>query len=290
MSHADISDYVRDMYGLQVSKTLISQITDNIISKVKEWQNRPLEPVYAVVWMDAIHFKVREEGRIISKAVYCLLGLDQQGNKDLLGMYIGQTESASYWLKILNDLKSRGLEDILIACIDNLKGFKEAIASVFPQTDVQQCVVHQVRNSMKHIASKYSKEFLGDLQAIYKAPNAEAAEDSLRLLEDKWGEKYAHVVRSWQVNWAELSAYFKYPPEVRKIIYTTNMIESFHSQLRKVTKSKRVFPSDMALMKLLYLVQENVTRKWTVPIHNWGQVLSQLSIIFEDRLRLDLKM
>ncbi len=289
MSHADISDYVQDMYGLQVSKTLISQITDNIISKVKEWQNRPLEPVYTIVWMDAIHFKVREEGRIISKAVYCLLGLDQQGTKELLGMYIGQTESASYWLKILNDLKSRGMEDILIACIDNLKGFKEAIASVFPQTDVQQCVIHQVRNSMKHIAVKYSKEFLGDLQAIYKATSTEAAEDSLRILQDKWGEKYAHVVKSWQVNWPELSAYFKYPPEVRKIIYTTNMIESFHSQLRKVTKSKRVFPSDMALMKLLYLVQENVTRKWTAPVRNWGQILSQLSIIFEDRLRLNLR-
>jgi len=291
MSHADISEYIEDIYGLNVSKTLISQITDNIITKVKEWQNRPLEAVYVVVWMDAIHFKVREEGHIVNKAVYCLLGFNQHGNKELLGMYIGKTERSSYWLKLLNDLKSRGLEDILIACIDNLKGFKEAIESIFPQTDVQQCVVHQVRNSMKYIPSKFSKEFLDDLKAIYKASSLEMAEDGLQALHDKWGEKYAHVVKYWQANWPELSAYFKYPVQICKIIYTTNVIESFHSQLRKITKSKRIFPSDMALMKLLYLVQENVTKKWTVPMHNWGEILSQLSIIiFKERLRLDLRM
>ena len=290
MSQADIAEYIEDIYGLNVSKAFISQITDNVIAKVKEWQNRPLEAVYVIVWMDAIFFKVREEGRIVSKAVYCLLGLNQHGKKELLGMYIAKTESSSYWLNLLNDLKSRGLEDILIACIDNLKGFKEAIGSVFPKADVQQCVVHQVRNSIKYIASKFSKEFLNDLKAIYKAPSLEIAEDALKILEDKWGDKYAHVVKSWQTNWPELSAYFKYPAEIRKIIYTTNVIESFHSQLRKITKSKRVFPSDMALMKLLYLVQENVTKKWTAPMYHWGEVLSQLSIIFGNRLKLDLRM
>ena len=290
MSHADISEYVRDMYGIDASKALISQITDNVISHVKEWQNRTLEKLYVVVWLDAIHFKVKEEGRVITKAVYCLMGLNQKGRKELLGMYIGKNESATYWLKVLNDLKSRGVEDILIACIDNLKGFKEAIGSVFPQTDIQQCLVHQVRNSAQHVASSVKKEFMDDMKSIYKSSSLELAEEALADFEEKWKHRYSHVVKSWRQNWPELSAYFKYPTEVRRIIYTTNIIESFHSQLRKVTKTKRIFPSDMALMKILYLVQENVTKKWTLPIRNWGEVLSQLSIIFGDRLTLTLRM
>jgi len=290
MSHADICEYLQDLYGLDVSKAFVSQITDNIIANVKEWQMRPLEGLYVVMWLDAIHFKVKDEGRVMPKAVYCLMGLNQHGKKELLGMYIGKAESASYWLKILNDLKSRGVEDVLMACIDNLKGFKEAIASVYPQADVQQCMVHQVRNSLNHVSSKDRKEFRNDMKSIYNAPTLEAAESALSYFTEKWGNKYSHVVKSWQNNWPELSAYFKYPQEVRRIIYTTNIIESFHSQLRKFTKSKRVFSSDMALMKLLYLVQKNVTKKWTLPIKNWGQVLSQLSIIFGDRLTLKLNI
>ena len=288
MSYADISDYVQEMYGMEISKTQISHITDGILAKVTEWQSRPLEDIYPIVFMDAIHFKVRQDGKIITKAVYCLLGINQEGKKELLAMNISEKESASFWMKVLNDLKNRGVQDILIACIDNLKGFKEAIRAVFPQTGIQQCVVHQIRNSFKYIAHKDSKAFLEDLKSIYKAPTEEAAQINLERLEEKWSTRYAHVVRSWQINWPELSAYFQYPVDVRKMVYTTNVIESFNSQLRKITKTKRVFNTDMGLMKLLYLVQENITKKWLGAIHNWKDILCQLAIIFGDRLKLNL--
>ena len=290
VSYTDIRDYIDELYGISVSEAQISSITNSIIPNIKEWQNRPLEPVYVVLWLDAIHFKVREEGRIVSKAVYCIMGLNQHGRKELLGMYLGKSESASFWLKILTELKNRGLKDVLIACIDNLKGFKEAISTTLHKTEIQQCVIHQIRNSMKYISHKDSKEFLTDLKSVYQTNTEDLAENNLLLLSEKWIKKYPHVVQSWQNNWPELCAYFKYPKEIRRIIYTTNTIESFHSQIRKVTKTKRVFSSDMALMKLLYLIQENVTSKWTMPMHNWGQILSQFTIIFPNRLELDLQL
>jgi len=288
MSYSDIRDHVDDMYGMNLSEATLSGITDSIIPKVKEWQNRPLEAIYPVVWLDAIHFKVKEEGRIISKAVYGILGVNQHGVKDLLGMYLGASESASFWLNVLTELQNRGVEDILIASIDNLSGFKEAVSSVFPRTEIQQCIVHQVRNSMRYIPEKDSKEFLNDLKSIYKADTKDMAETHLLALSDKWDKKYPVVLKSWNNNWDELSAYFKYPKSIRKIIYTTNAIESFHSQVRKITKTKRVFTSDMALMKLLFLVQENVTKKWSMPMHDWKSALSQFSITFEHRLKFDL--
>ena len=290
MSYSDIRSHIDELYGMELSEATLSNITDSIIPKVKEWQHRPLESIYPVVWLDAIHFKVKEDGRIINKAVYGILGVNQQGVKELLGMYLGASESASFWLTVLTELQNRGVEDILIASIDNLSGFKEAIASIFPKTEIQQCIVHQVRNSMRYIPEKDSKEFLKDLKSIYKADTKEMAEHHLLSVSEKWKVKHPFVIKSWNNNWDELSAYFKYPKPIRRIIYTTNPIESFHSQLRKITKTKRVFTSDMALMKLLYLVQNNVTKKWSMPMQNWKNALSQFSIIFENRLKLDLKI
>ena len=287
MSYSDISAHVEELYGLEVSESTLTGITDALIPKVREWQNRPLEAVYPIVWLDAIHFKVREEGRVISKAVYCVLGLNQQGKKELLGMYLGQNESASFWLNVLSELKNRGVEDILIACIDNLKGFKEAISSIYPQKELQQCIVHQIRTSMRYVSYKDRKALIKDLKTVYQANTAEMAESALEVVASKWESKYPLVLKSWRNNWLELSAYFKYPPAIRRIIYTTNMIESFHAQLRKITKSKRVFSTDMALMKLLYLVQGEITKK-LMPLAHWPETLSQFSIIFNDRLKLDL--
>ena len=288
MSYADIRSHIEEMYGMEVSEGALTAITDSIIPQVKEWQNRPLEAIYPIIWLDAIVFKVKEEGRIVNKAVYCILGVNQQGIKELLGMYIGHSESATFWLNVLTELQNRGLEDILIACIDNLQGFKEAIRSIYPQTEIQQCVVHQIRNSLKYVASKDSKEFMQDLKLVYQADTQDMAEFQLDSLSDKWAKKYPLVIKSWRSNWVELSAYFKYPKDIRRVIYTTNTIESFNSQLRKITKTKRVFSSEMALLKILYLIQEDVTKKWVMPMHDWKQTLSQFSIIFEGRLKLDL--
>ena len=289
MSYSDIRSHMDELYGMELSEATLSTITDSVIPKVREWQNRPLEAVYPVVWLDAIHFKVKEEGRIVSKAVYGILGVNQEGVKELLGMYLGVNESASFWLTVLTELQNRGVEDILIACIDNLSGFKEAITSVFPETEIQQCIVHQVRNSMRYIPEKDKKEFLSDLKSVYKADTLDLAEHNLLTISDKWEKKYPIVFKSWNNNWTELSAFFKYPKPIRTIIYTTNPIESFHSQLRKITKTKRVFTSDMALMKLLFLVQDNVTKKWSMPMHNWKSAFSHFSIIFEKRLKLNLR-
>lgn len=287
-SYRDIQSYLEESFGLEVSTAKLSAITDKIIPELREWQDRPLEPIYCFVWLDAIHFKVREDGRVVNKAVYCVLGVDQDGQKDLLGMYIGQSEGAKFWLTVLTDLQNRGVEDILIACIDNLKGFAEAIESVFPQTEVQLCVVHQVRNCLRYVASKDQKVFMKDLRRIYTVASKETAAQRLDELEQQWGKKYPLVIKSWRDNWDRLSAFFKYSKDIRRVIYTTNTIEGFHRQLRKVTKTKGAYPSDIALMKVLYLAYSEISKKWTMPLRNWALTLSQLSIHFEGRLKLRL--
>jgi len=287
-SYGDIRDHLTDMYGLDVSPATISRVTDKILPLLQEWRNRPLERVYPFVWLDAIHYKVRHEGRVVNRAVYCIIGLNQEGYKDLIGMYIGDHEGAKFWLQVLTDLQNRGVEDIFIASIDNLNGFAEAIESIFPQTEVQLCVVHQIRNSQKYLSYKDVKPFMKDLQGVYKATTKEQAERNLEQLAVNWQQRYPKVIESWRKNWPRLSGYFHYNKDIRRIMYTTNIIEGFHRQLRTVTKSKGAFQSEDALMKLLFLVQENICAKWNKPVHNWNQTLAQLSIIFADRLKLNL--
>lgn len=284
----DISEHIKEMYDTDISTQVISEITDRVAPKVREWQERPLEPVYCIVWLDAMHFKVREEGKVKHKALYNILGLDREGKKEVLGMYISESEGANFWLQVLTHLQQRGLEDILIACTDNLKGFSEAIHSVFPKTDIQLCVIHQIRNSIKYVSSNDSKEFMRDLKLVYRADTKGLAESALLDLEEKWGKKYPVVLRSWNDNWERLSTYFDYSAPIRKIIYTTNAVEGFHRQIRKVTKNKGAFTSDMALLKLVYLVTKRIEKKWTSPIQNWGLTVQQLAIRFEGRLELDL--
>lgn len=287
-SYGDIRDHLSDMYGLDVSPATISRVTDKILPLLQEWRNRPLERVYPFVWLDAIHYKVRHEGRVVNRAVYCIIGLNQEGYKDLIGMYIGEHEGAKFWLQVLTDLQNRGVEDIFIASIDNLTGFAEAIESIFPQTEVQLCVVHQIRNSQKYLSYKDVKPFMKDLQGVYRASTKEQAERNLDQLAANWQQRYPKVIESWRKNWPRLSGYFHYNKDIRRIMYTTNIIEGFHRQLRTVTKSKGAFQSEDALMKLLFLVQENICAKWNKPVHNWNQTLAQLSIIFADRLKLNL--
>ena len=284
MSYKDICKHLEELYGLTVSPATLSTITDKIIEEVKVWQNRPLESVYPFMWLDAIHYKVKEDGAIKTKAVYCLLGVNREGVKDLLGLYISENEGARFWLNVLADIQNRGVKDILIACIDNLKGFAEAIETIFPKTEVQLCVVHQIRNSTRFVPSKDIKAVMKTLKEVYEAPSKEQAEKGLASLEEQWGTKYPAMIRSWFNNWERLSNYFKYPKEIRRIIYTTNIIESFHSQLRKVTKSKRVFSSDMSLFKLLYLVQGNLKKQWTGPMGGWKLAYAQMMILFEERM------
>src|SRR4030066_780573 len=286
MSLRDISEHIKEMYDTEISATTLSAITDRGIPLVKEWQARPLDEVYCIVWMDAMHYKVKDEGKVTSRAVYNILGITTEGKKELLGMYVSESEGANFWLSVLTDLQHRGVQDILIACIDNLKGFSEAIASIYPRTEVQSCIVHQIRNSLKYVASKNQKEFMVDLKLVYKASTIELAEENLNALDEKWGKKYPVVISSWRNNWHKLSTYFKYSEDIRRVIYTTNAIEGFHRQVRKVTKSKTAFTSDMALLKLIYLAQRNISKKWTSPLQNWGLTVSQLSIIFGERLKL----
>lgn len=282
MSFRDISSHLKEMYDADISHTTLSIITDRIIPVIKEWQARPLEDVYCIVWLDAMHYKVKDEGRIVSRAVYHILGINKEGRKDLLGMYVSESEGANFWLSVLSDLRNRGVMDILIACIDNLNGFAEAIQSTFPKVEVQSCIVHQIRNSLKYVASKDQKPFLSDLKEVYRATTKELAEQQLDALDKTWGKKYPLVINSWRNNWPKLSTYFKYDPAIRKLIYTTNTIEGFHRQVRKVTKTKGAFPSDMALLKLIYLAYRNIRKKWTAPLQNWGMTVSQLSIWFEE--------
>ncbi|KIC89049.1 IS256 family transposase [Flavihumibacter sp. ZG627] len=288
MSFRDIAAHIKDMYDTEISATTLSAITDKIIPLVKEWQNRSLEATYCIVFLDAMYYKVKEEGKIITRCVYNILGITVEGRKDLLGMYVAESEGANFWLGVLSNLQQRGVTDILIACIDNLKGFAEAIASIYPKTEVQTCVVHQIRNSLKYVASKDQKPFMADLKLVYQAVSLDEAEQKLQELEAKWGKKYPVVIDSWHRNWSRLTTYFKYSPNIRKLIYTTNAIEGFHRQIRKVTKTKGAFTSDMALLKLIYLATMNIQKKWTQPLQNWSLTVSQLSIIFGDRLKLNI--
>jgi len=284
VSTRDIQSHLHELYGLEISPTLISNVTDKLLPLIKEWQNRPLQTVYAVVFLDAIHFKVKQEGRVVSKAAYMVIGIDLEGQKDVLGMWIGENESSKFWLTVLNELKGRGVEDILIISVDNLKGFSEAISACYPKTDIQKCVVHQIRNSLKYVSYKDYKAITAALKPIYKASTEEAARAELDQFEETWGIKYPMVIRSWRNNWDEISTFFRYPVEMRKLVYTTNMIESYHRQLRKVTKGKSIFPTDDSLTKMLYLATMEVTKRWTMRVQNWGQILSQLSIYFGERL------
>lgn len=270
-STRQISDWMEENLGNRVSAETISSITDRVLPEIKSWRSRPLESVYAIVWMDAIHYKVFDEGgRAVSRAIYNVIGIDKEGCKDVLGMYISKSEGANFWLSVLTDLQNRGVEDILIACIDNLSGFADAIASVFPSTTVQLCIVHQIRNSCKYVGSKHQKEFLKDLKLVYKAVNREIAESKLDDLELKWGEQYPIVIKSWRDNWEPLTAYFEYTEGIRRIIYTTNTVEGYHRQLRKVTKNKGVFPNDTALEKLVYLAYRNIKKKMDYANHKLG--------------------
>jgi len=288
VSTRDIQDHLQQLYGVEVSPTLISNVTNKILPMVKEWQGRPLQRIYAIVFLDAIHFKVRQDGVIQNKAAHMAVGVDLDGNKDVLGMRVGENESSKFWLLVLNELRNRGVQDILIASVDNLTGFTEAIQSSFPKTEIQKCVVHQVRNSVRYVSYKDLKKVTADLKPIYQAASEELGRMALQEFNGKWSDKYPLIVRSWENNWAELSTFFKYPPEIRKLIYTTNMIESYHRQLRKVTKGKSIFPNDDALVKSLYMATQDVLRKWTGRIHNWGQVLLQLSVFFPDRVTSSL--
>ena len=284
MTVRDIQDHLNDLYGVDASATLISRITDKVMPLITEWQNRPLEEIYCIVFMDAIHFKVKQDGSIINKAAYMAIGINLEGKKDVLGIWIGENESSKYWLNVLNEIKNRGVKDILIASIDGLKGFSEAIKATFPETDIQKCIIHQIRNSTKFLSYKDRKEFCNDLKKVYKAATEEAALVELDKLEEKWGYKYIIAIKSWRSNWDELATMFRYPQEIRKIIYTTNIIESYHRQLRKVTKSKSIFPTDESLQKMLYLATMDITKKWTSRQRNWPLILGQLSIFFEERL------
>ena len=284
MSNRDIEDHLNNLYGINVSPSMISKITDKIIPEIREWQSRQLEDVYPIVFMDAIHYSVRKDGVVVKKAVYLAIGIDKEGRKEVLGFFIGENESSKYWLNVLNELKNRGVQDILIMSVDNLKGFSEAISSVFPKTEIQKCVVHQIRNSIKYISYKDVREFTADLKEMYNAPTLEQAEFKLDGLEEKWGKKYMAVINSWRSNWNELTTYFKYDTKIRKLIYTTNPIESLNRQLRKYTKTKSLYPTDEALMKSVYLSLKEATKKWTGRIPGWGEIYSQLSIYFEGRI------
>jgi len=285
MSTRDIEDHLRDIYGVEASSSLVSRITDKIMPVVTEWQSRPLEAIYPIVFLDGIIFKVRKDARVINKCLYSVLGINIDGRKEILGMWLSENESASFWTGVLNELKNRGVQDILIACRDNLSGFSGAIETVFPHTEQQLCVIHQIRNSTKYVSYKDIKEVMADLKLVYGAPTLEDAEFRLEEFREKWGTKYPQILKSWDANWAELSTYFKYPQEVRTLIYTTNAVEGFHRMLRKFTKTKTIYPSDDAVRKSVYLSIQEISKKWTMPIKDWGCIIGQLIMFFGDRLQ-----
>lgn len=289
LGYRQIQEHLQELYSVELSEAQLTNITDKILPVVEEWRSRPLESMYAIMWLDAIHYKVRHEGRIVNRAIYSIIGVNLEGKKDVLGIYVSENEGAKFWLQVLTQLQQRGVEDILIACIDNLKGFAEAIETIFPKTEVQLCVVHQIRNSMKYVGSKHQKEFMRDLKPVYQAPDEAAARAKLGGLKEKWGKMYPVVIESWENNWERLTRYFQYPTAIRRIIYTTNTVEGFHRQLRKVTKTKGAFTSDNALLKLLYLTIERITEKWTSPLQNWSLTFSQLSIYFGERIKPHLR-
>ena len=288
ISTRDIQETLREVYGVEVSPATISTVTDKVWGLVEAWQNRPLAAIYPIVYRDAIHLKLRRDGKVLNTAVYVVLGVDLEGQRDVLGHWVGDgAEGANFWLSVVTDLQARGVQDILIACVDGLTGFKAAIHAVFPHTHIQRCVIHQVRHSLSYVTWKDRKAFVADLKTIYQAPTREAAETNLLKLGEKWGKQYAIAVRSWEINWEDLATMFDYPPDIRRLIYTTNSVEGYNRQLRKVTKTKGAFPNAEAAGplrgKLLFLINRDITRKWTMPVHNWACILNQLAIRFEDR-------
>jgi transposase-like protein len=286
MTTRDITEHLHSVYGVDASPSMISKMTDRILPIAKEWQNRPLARIYAIVYMDAVHYSVRQDHAIIKKAVYIAIGIKLDGTKEVLGMWVGGNESAKYWVGVLNEIRNRGVEDILITSVDGLTGFNDAIHAVFHNAEIQRCIIHQIRYSTRFISYKDIKQFMVDLKLVYKASTEEIALQQLDVLEDKWGQKYPSTIKSWRSNWAELATYFKYPPELRKLIYTTNTIENFNRQLRKVTKSKAVFPTDDSLFKMLYLAMHDVTAKWNGRPRDWARILEQLIIYFDGRISL----
>ena len=284
MTTSDIQAHIKDIYGMDISDTTVSRITDKILPEAREWQQRPLESVYAVVFMDAIYYHVRSEGQIVKKAVYIAIGVNPEGRKSVLGMWVGENESAKFWASVLNNLKNRKVEDILIACTDNLTGFSEAIAAVFPKTDIQNCIIHQLRNSSKYVSYKDIKALMADLKQVYQAVDEQSALAALDDFAEIWDKKYPKISKSWRENWANLSTYFKFPEELRRLIYTTNAIEGFNRQLRKVTKSKPVFPTDDSLFKMLYLAMLDITKKWTCRRQDWAQIYPQLALYYSGRI------
>lgn len=285
MSTRDISGYVKEMYGMDISATEISHITDKIIPAMNDWRNRPLESVYPFVFLDCMHYKVKDNGSVQSRAVYNILGIDREGKKDLLGIYLSENEGAKFWLSVLTDLKQRGVEDILVACVDGLKGFPDAIEAVYPKTQVQLCIVHQIRSSLRYVPEKDKKAVVADLKPIYQANNQDQGYENLLEFEEKWGDKYPLTVKGWVDNWGHLSTYFEYSKDIRRAIYTTNAIEAMHRQIRKVTKTKGAFTSDQVLLKLVYLAIKDISKKWTMPIRNWGLTMQQLHIKFGERIK-----
>ena len=284
MSTTDIGDHIRDIYGIEVSESTVSRITDKVLPEAREWQQRPLESIYAVMFMDAIHYHVRSEGQIVKKAVYIAIGIDLNGRKDVLGMWVGENESAKYWMTVLNSLRNRGVEDVFIACTDNLTGFANAIEAVFPRADIQNCIIHQLRNSSKYVSYKDLKALMADLKKVYAAVDEPSAEEALEAFSARWDKKYPKISASWRENWPNLSTYFKFPEELRRLIYTTNAIEGFNRQLRKVTKAKAVFPTDDSLLKMLYLAMVDITKKWTGRRQDWAVIHAQLAVYYADRM------
>ena len=285
MTTRDISEQVKNLYDVEISAKMVSNITNKIIPLVTEWQNRPLEKTYSFVFMDAIHYKVRDEKQIVIKAAYVVLGVNMDGEKEVLGIWVGTNESSKFWLSVLNDLRNRGMQDVLVFCVDGLNGFKEAIGAVYPFAKIQRCIIHQIRSSMKYVPYKDKKEFVSDLKSVYGSVNEEDALENLKYAKEKWGKKYPNAIKSWEDNWDNLITFFIFPDYIRKIMYTTNAIESLNSQFRKVTKTKLIFPSDESLMKMLYLATEKVSRKWTRVYSNWDLVINQLNILFADVLK-----
>ena len=285
MSVSDIEEQIKDLYNFDISTSAISRITERVSQDVTLWQNRPLESVYCIVWMDGIVFKVRENSRVIDKTIYLAVGLRTDGKKEVLGLWLGKNESASFWLSVLTDLKARGVQDILITATDNLKGFTQAIRSVFPESTKQICIVHQIRNACRFVVWKDRKAFTADMKEIYTAPNRDAAQVALDQLENKWGHKYGYAIKSWRENWEELTAFLDFPLEIRKIIYTTNIIENLNGKVRKYTKNKLSYPNDEAVLKSVFLAIQEATEKWTMPIRDWGVILNQFMIMFENRLK-----
>lgn len=287
MTTRDIQDHVQEIYGAEISPTMVSNITDKIIVAAKEWQNRPLQKIYPITYFDAIHYKIRQSGKIVTKAAYTCLGIDIEGKKEILGLWVGESEGAKFWLQVFSEIKNRGVEDIFIACVDGLKGLPDAIHAVFPNAEIQLCIIHLIRNSIKYLPHKYTKTFIADLKLIYKAETESKAEDNRNCLQEKWGNKYPLAVMPWVNHWENIKTFFKFPDEIRSIIYTTNAVESLHRQFRKTTKNRSVFPNDESLIKLLFLTIRGLSAKWSMSVKGWKNALSQFAILYDDRIKIE---